>query len=73
MWLFVLMAAVFLDFQNGVVTGYDGGTMYGVMKSMVDRGTFAAPAEWNALPGVMGSPIAGAGWAYRSSLRCRRP
>jgi hypothetical protein len=51
MWLFVLMAAAFLVFQNGVVTGYDGGTMYEVTKSMVDRGTFAVPEEWNALPG----------------------
>jgi hypothetical protein len=51
MWLFVLMAAAFLVFQNGVITGYDGGTMYEITKSMVDGGTFAVPAEWNALPG----------------------
>jgi hypothetical protein len=53
-WLFVLMAVAFLVFQNGVVTGYDGGTMYEVTKSMVDRGTFAVPEEWNALPGPDG-------------------
>jgi hypothetical protein len=51
MWLFVLFAAAFLVVQNGFVTGYDGGTMYEVTKSMVDRGTFAVPEEWNALPG----------------------
>jgi Glycosyl transferase family 2 len=50
-WLFLLMAATFLVFQQGVVTGYDGGTMYEVTKSMVDRGTTAVPEEWNALPG----------------------
>ena len=51
MWLFVLLAAAFLVFHNGFVTGYDGGTMYEVTKSMVDRGTFAVSEEWNALPG----------------------
>jgi hypothetical protein len=50
-WLFVLMAASFLLFQQAAVTGYDGGTMYEVTKSMVDHGSFAVPGEWNALPG----------------------
>ena len=50
-WLFVFVAATFLVFQQGVVTGYDGGTMYEVTKSMVDRRTIAVPEEWNTLPG----------------------
>ena len=50
-WLFLLMAAAFLVFQQGAVTGYDGGTMYEVTKSMVDQGSIAVPEEWNALPG----------------------
>src|SRR5438093_932638 len=45
------MAATFLVFQEGVVTGYDGGTMYQVTKSMVDHGTLAISEEWNTLPG----------------------
>ena len=51
MWLFVLLSATFFVFQQGFVTGYDGGTMYEVTKSMVDRGTFAVSEEWNTLPG----------------------
>jgi hypothetical protein len=45
------MSATFLVFQQGAVTGYDGGTMYQLTKSMVDRGTFAIPGRWNTLPG----------------------
>jgi SAM-dependent methyltransferase len=48
------MAAFFLMFQQGVVTGYDGGTMYEVTRSIVDRGTFAISDEWNTLPGPDG-------------------
>jgi SAM-dependent methyltransferase len=51
MWLFVVVSAAFLVFQNGAVTGYDGGTMYEVTKSIVDRHTVAIPKEWNTLPG----------------------
>jgi hypothetical protein len=53
-WLFVLTGAFFLMFQQGVVTGYDGGTMYEVTRSIVDRGTFAISGEWNTLPGADG-------------------
>jgi SAM-dependent methyltransferase len=48
------MAAIFLVFQQGVVTGYDGGTMYEVTRSMVDGGTFSISGEWNTLPGPDG-------------------
>jgi SAM-dependent methyltransferase len=51
MWLVITMSATFLVFQNGAVTGYDGGTMYQVTKSIVDRHTLAVSKEWNTLPG----------------------
>jgi hypothetical protein len=54
LWLFVLTGGFFLIFQQGVVTGYDGGTMYEVTRSIVDRGTFAISGEWNTLPGPDG-------------------
>ncbi len=52
--LFALTAATFLLFCEGAVTGYDGGTMYEVTKSMVERGTVAVGEEWNTLPGREG-------------------
>jgi hypothetical protein len=51
MWLFVIAAATFLIFQEGAITGYDGGTMYEVTKSMVEQGDVAISDEWNTLPG----------------------
>jgi SAM-dependent methyltransferase len=51
LWLLVLISATFLLFQEGVITGYDGGTMYQVTKAMVDHRTFAISNEWNTLPG----------------------
>lgn len=54
LWLFLLVASVFLLFQQGTVTGYDGGTMYEVTKAMVDEHTFAIPDAWNTLTGPDG-------------------
>lgn len=51
LWLFVTTSAAFLIFSEGAVTGYDGGTMYAVTESIVERGTVAISAEWNTLPG----------------------
>jgi SAM-dependent methyltransferase/uncharacterized protein YqgC (DUF456 family) len=50
-WLFIVMSATFLVLQQGVVTGYDGGTMYEVTKSMVERESLSVSGEWNTLPG----------------------
>jgi hypothetical protein len=50
-WLFVVMTLVFSLFQEGVIVGYDGQTMYAVTESLVERGTVAISAEWNTLPG----------------------
>ena len=54
LWLFLFVASVFLLFQQGTVTGYDGGTMYAVTQSMVDEHTFAIPDAWNTLTGPDG-------------------
>jgi hypothetical protein len=51
LWLFVLMAVVFSLFQEGVIIGYDGQTMYAVTEAIVERGTVAISDEWNTLPG----------------------
>jgi 2-polyprenyl-3-methyl-5-hydroxy-6-metoxy-1,4-benzoquinol methylase len=49
--LFVVAAAAFLLFQEGMVNNYDGQTMYEVTKAMVGEGTIAISGEWNTLPG----------------------
>ncbi len=54
LWLFLFVASVFLLFQQGTVTGYDGGTMYAVTQSMVNEHTFAIPDAWNTLTGPDG-------------------
>jgi hypothetical protein len=51
LWLLVLMTLAFSLFQEGVIVGYDGQTMYAVTESLVERGTVAISAEWNTLPG----------------------
>jgi hypothetical protein len=53
-WLFVGVTAVFLIFQEGAVTGYDGITMYQVAKSIVEQGNVSISGEWNTLPGRNG-------------------
>jgi hypothetical protein len=53
-WLFVVMTLVFSLFQEGVIVGYDGQTMYAVTEALVERGTVAISAEWNTLPGREG-------------------
>jgi hypothetical protein len=53
-WLFVLVAATLSLFQEGVIVGYDGQTMYAVTESVVERGTLAVSDEWNTLPGREG-------------------
>jgi SAM-dependent methyltransferase len=58
LWLLVVMAASFLIFQQGAVTGYDGGSMYAVTRSIVDHGTLAVSDEWNTLPGRDGRAYA---------------
>jgi hypothetical protein len=50
-WLLALMTATFLVFQSGILTGYDGQTMYAVTTSMIERGTFSVSEQWNTLPG----------------------
>jgi hypothetical protein len=54
LWLFVLMTVAFSLFQEGVIVGYDGQTMYAVTESIVERGTVAVSGEWNTLPGREG-------------------
>jgi hypothetical protein len=54
LWLFVLMTAVFLVFQEGAISGYDGQTMFEVTRSIVERRTFAVSEEFNTLPGADG-------------------
>lgn len=51
LWLFIVTAATLLLFQEGAITGYDGGTMYEVTRSMVEQGDVAISDEWNTLPG----------------------
>jgi SAM-dependent methyltransferase len=52
------MSASFLILQQGAVTGYDGGSMYAVTRSIVDRGTVVVSDDWNTLPGRGGHPYA---------------
>ena len=54
LWSFVVMSAVFLLFQEGAVTGYDGQTVFEVTRSLVERRTFAISDEFNTLPGADG-------------------
>jgi SAM-dependent methyltransferase len=53
-WLLVLVTAAFLLVQEGAITGYDGRTMYGVLESMIERGSIAVDPELNTLPGREG-------------------
>src|SRR5512138_3141026 len=50
-WLFVLLAAAFSIVQEGMVTPYDGQTVYEVTRSFIDHGTVAISTEFNTLPG----------------------
>jgi SAM-dependent methyltransferase len=54
LWLFLAMLPVFLFVQEGAITGYDGGTMYEVTRSMAEQGDVAISEEWNTLPGRKG-------------------
>jgi SAM-dependent methyltransferase len=48
------MLPLFLVVQEGAITGYDGGTMYEVTRSMAEQGDVAISEEWNTLPGREG-------------------
>lgn len=54
LWLFLAMLPVFLLVQEGAITGYDGGTMYEVTRSMAEQADVAISEEWNTLPGRRG-------------------
>jgi hypothetical protein len=51
LWLFVLLAAAFSIVQEGMVTPYDGQTVYEVTRSLIEHGTVAVSSEFNTLPG----------------------
>jgi hypothetical protein len=53
-WLFVLLVAAFSIVQEGMITPFDGQTVYEVTRSMVDHGTVAISTEFNTLPGREG-------------------
>lgn len=54
LWLLLATLPVFLFVQEGAITGYDGGTMYEVTRSMAEQGDVAISEEWNTLPGRKG-------------------
>ena len=54
LWLLLATLPIFLLVQEGAITGYDGGTMYEVTRSMAEQGDVAIPGEWNTLPGRNG-------------------
>lgn len=58
LWLFVLVATAFFIVQEGVITPYDGQTMYAVTRSLIDYGTAAVSTEFNTLPGPDGRAYA---------------
>jgi SAM-dependent methyltransferase len=54
LWLLLVTLPVFLVVQEGAITGYDGGTMYEVTRSIAEQGDVAISEEWNTLPGRKG-------------------
>lgn len=56
LWLFVTLAALFLLFQEGFISGSDGGTVFRVAQSIVRHGSIAVDPEFG-IPGRNGQYV----------------